>query len=95
MFFSTLYCESVKDFQCVHKTDEASVTEASTSNAVRNGLIALSVVMFVVVVVLVAVLLWLWYRSRQNRKVAPMKEASSNPGDRWARPKDKTPIISN
>ncbi|CAH3032723.1 unnamed protein product, partial [Porites evermanni] len=74
VFFSTQYCASVKDFQCVPKTETTSVTEA-TSNATRNALIAISVVLFVVVLVLVTGLVWLWYRSRQKTtKVIPIKK---------------------
>jgi len=84
VFFSTQYCASVKDFQCVLKTDAPSVAEASTSNAVRNALIAISVVMFVVVVMLVALLVYFWYRSRQKTKVIPIKvaEAGNNNHDK-------------
>ena len=75
VFFSTQYCAGVKDFQCVPKTETTSVTEA-TSNATRNVLIAISVVLFAVVVVLVTVLVWLWYRSRQKTtKVIPIKKS--------------------
>ena len=51
------------------------MTEASTSKTMRNVLIAISVIMFVVVVILGAILLWLWYRSRQKTKNIPIKEA--------------------
>ena len=77
VFFSTQYCAGVKDFQCVPKTEIPSVTEA-TSNATRNALIAISVVMSVLVVLLVAVLVWLWFRSRQKRKIIPVKPAPGN-----------------
>ena len=77
VFFSTQYCAGVKDFQCVPKTEIPSVTEA-TSNATRNALIAISVVMSVLVVSLVAVLVWLWFRSRQKRKIIPVKPAPGN-----------------
>ena len=75
MFFSTDYCESVKDYQCVPKTEESSsVTEAKTSNTVRNVLIAVSFVMFVVLIILVVLLVRFCIRSRQRRKVDPVKE---------------------
>ncbi|XP_073248167.1 uncharacterized protein [Porites lutea] len=77
VFFSTQYCAGVKDFQCVPKTEIPSVTEA-TSNATRNALIVITVVMFVLVVSLVAVLVWLLYRSRQKRKIIPVKPAPGN-----------------
>ena len=78
VFFSTQYCKGVKDFRCVPKTETTSVTEA-TSNATRNALIAISVVLFVVVVVLASVLVWLWYRSRpKTTKVIPIKKAGVN-----------------
>ena len=73
VFFSTQYCAGVKDFQCVPKTEIPLVTEAT-----RNALIAISVVMFVLVVSLVAVLVWLWYRSRHKRKIIPVKPAPGN-----------------
>ena len=77
VFFSTQYCAGGKDFQCVPKTEIPSVTEA-TSNATRNALIAISVIMSVLVVSLVAVLVWLWFRSRQKRKIIPVKPAPGN-----------------
>lgn len=77
VLFSTQYCADVKDFQCVPKTEIPSVTEA-TSNATRNALIAISVVMSVLVVSLVAVLVWLRFRSQQKRKIIPVKPAPGN-----------------
>ncbi|KAL9953645.1 hypothetical protein ACROYT_G041095 [Oculina patagonica] len=78
VFFSTDYCTSVKDFQCVPKTD-SSVTKASTSNTTRNALIAISVIMFVAIVILGAVLAYFWFRSRPTKtKVIPVKEAYPN-----------------
>lgn len=68
----------MKDFQCVPKT-ENTVMEASASNAGRNGLITISVVMFVVAILLLALLLW--FRSRQKNKVIPVKEAQKDNND--------------
>jgi len=75
VFFSSDYCASVKDFQCVPKEEDTMITEAETSNTVRNVLIAVSVVMFVVLVVFVVLLVRFCIRLRQRRKkVAPVKE---------------------
>ena len=76
VFFSSDYCASVKDFQCVPKEEGGpTVTEAETSNTVRNVLIAVSVVMFVVLVILVVLLVRFCIRLRQKRrKVVPVKE---------------------
>ncbi|KAL9953649.1 hypothetical protein ACROYT_G041099 [Oculina patagonica] len=82
VFFSTDYCASVKDFQCVPKMEESSpVTEASTSNTVRNALIAISVVMFVVLIILIALLIRSCIRSRQKRKVTPVKAVEAHTND--------------
>ena len=76
VFFSTDYCSGVKDFQCVPKTDSTTVTEASSSNATRNALIAISVVMFVAIVIIAAVLAYFRFRSKPNKtKVISIKEA--------------------
>lgn len=65
----------MKDFQCVPKEEGPTVTEAETSNTVRNVLIAVSVVMFVVLVIFVVLLVWFCIRLRERRrKVAPVKE---------------------
>ena len=84
----------MKDFQCVPKTTDPPVTQAGASKAVRNALIAISVVMAMVVIILVAVLLWFWFRSRQNRKVVPATEEKSaiTQENHWI--KDDVPIIS-
>ena len=76
VFFSSDYCASVEDFQCVPKDEEGpTVTEAETSNTVRNVLIAVSVVMFVILVILVVFLVRFCIRLRQRRrKVIPVKE---------------------
>ncbi|XP_020605845.1 thyroid peroxidase-like [Orbicella faveolata] len=75
VFFSTDYCSGVTDFQCVPKTD-STVTEASTSNATRNALIAISVIMFVAIVIIGAVLAYLRFRTKPNKtKVISIKEA--------------------
>lgn len=75
VFFSSDYCASVRDFQCVPKEEDPMVTEAETNNTVRNVLIAVSVVMFVVLVILVVFLVRFCIRLRQRRrKVIPDKE---------------------
>ena len=56
---------------------ESPVTEA-TNNTMRNVLIAISVVMFLVLIILVALLVRFWIRSRQKRKVIPVKEANGH-----------------
>ena len=57
------------------KEDSPTVTEAETSNTVRNVLIAVSVVMFLVLVIFVVLLVWFCIRLRERRrKVAPVKE---------------------
>lgn len=76
MFFSTDYCSGVKDFQCVPKTGPATVTEATSGNATRNALIAISVVMFVAIVIIGAVLAYFRFRSKPSKtKVISIKEA--------------------
>ena len=80
VFFSTDYCASVKDFQCVPKMEESPpVTEATTT--VRNVLIAISVVMFVVLTILTVLLIRFCIRSRQNRKVIPVKPVQGYTND--------------
>ena len=75
VFFSSDFCASVKDFQCVPKEEGPTVTEAETDNTVRNVLIAVSVIMFVVLVILVVLLVRFCIRLRQRRrKVDPVKE---------------------
>lgn len=75
VFFSTDYCSGVKDFQCIPKTDP-TVTEASTSDATRNALIAISVVMFVAIVIIGAVLAYLRFRSKPSKtEVISIKDA--------------------
>ncbi len=72
----------MKDFQCVPKMEESPpVTEASTSNTVRNALIAISVVMFVVLIILIALLIRFCIRSRQERKVTPVKAVEAHTND--------------
>ena len=74
VFYSSKYCESVKDFQCVRKPSPSpEVTEASTSTAVRNALIAISAAFFVIVVILAVVLIRFSYRSHGKKtKVQPV-----------------------
>ena len=57
------------------------VTEASTSNTLRNALIAISVVMSVILIILIALLIRFCVHSRQKRKVIPVKAVEAHTND--------------